>query len=338
MKKDPVDFRQLENYANFMRQVGWKVVSISNLFPEPVKQFGYIYETSDYNLKLLQLHRIEPNINLSKLENFTKQNNIYSLRVGFNITSQDSRCKDLAQTLIKLKFKRIPWCNAPTKTQIISIHGRTMSQLSRSLKPKTRYNINLAKKKNTIVRKFDMAINPPSDKNKKQFWHLVKNSLKNNNILSLSYRQFNQLLSSLKSSAQLFLTLNKNQVTAGVLFIKTRDTLYYTLNGSSDIGKSQFAPTLLVWEGINYASKQSMQYFDFEGIVDERNLELTSTWKGFSNFKQSFLGGPVKYMMPYEKVYSPTMKHKISELAKTITGRRTSLILPSIYPTRVNLF
>lgn len=334
MKPKFVDFRQLENYANFMKHIGWRVIDISNLFSTSTKQFGYLYKIPHLNIKLLQLHRVNPDIDLHKLESFIKKTHIYSLRMGFNVTTQDPNSARLVKALDKLGFKQIPWCNSPTKTLLISLGDHSPNQYLKSLKPKTRYNIRLAKKKKVIVKKFNSGINPPPKDMVKQFWYLVKETSKSNGIPYLSYQQFNCLLKNLKSSAQLFLAQHKNQIIAGVLFIETKKTLYYTLNGSSSMGKRLFAPTLLVWVGINHVSTHSIQNLDFEGIIDERNPELTSTWKGFSRFKQSFLGTPVSYMMPYEKTYS-SVYHKIISI---VVGKHYSQILPSIYPTRVNFF
>jgi lipid II:glycine glycyltransferase (peptidoglycan interpeptide bridge formation enzyme) len=333
MKTKPIDFRQSENYANFMESVGWEVIDLSSMFPKKTKQFGYLYRSPYLKIKHLQIHRVDPNINLNKLEYFAKQNNIYSLRIGFNAT-QKSRPKKLTRSLSELGYEQIPWCNSPTKTLIISSKGRSSRQLLKSLKPKTRYNINLAKKKKINIKKFDLGINKPSKDILKQFWFLVRETLVSNKISHLSYSQFIQLLNSLKSSAQLFVAFHDSKMVAGILFVKTKTTLYYTLNGSTSSGKRLFAPTLLVWKGISYMSKHHIKHLDFEGIVDGRNPELTSTWGGFSRFKQSFSGVSVNYIMPYQKTY-PSIHHKIM---KAIIGKDYSYVLPSIYPTRVHFF
>lgn len=322
-----------------MNKVGWTVEDISELFPDKVRHFGYIHKIPYFNLKFLQLHRINPNINLSKYENFVRNNKIYITRVDFNVTTQNPIHDKLEKLLESHSFKQVPWCNSPTKTLVIDLKKHSINQLYNSLKHKTRYNINKSIKLGVILKKYNLARHRPSRNETRQFWKLVKETLSANSLPSLSLDQFILLLNNLKSNAVLFLAFSKNnkRINAGVLYIKTNNTLYYTLNGSTDLGKKLFSPTLLVWEGIKYSHEKFLDYFDFEGIYDERNTQLTSSWKGFSKFKQSFPGTPIEYMLPYQKVHL-TRYEKINSIIKIITNKYSRRVYPSVYPTIANIF
>jgi lipid II:glycine glycyltransferase (peptidoglycan interpeptide bridge formation enzyme) len=63
---------------------------------------------------------------------------------------------------------------------------------------------------------------------------------------------------------------------------------FYWHNGSLDIGKKLFAPTLCIWEAILECKRRRLKVFDFEGLYDERFPNKNTSWKGFSRFKLGF--------------------------------------------------
>jgi lipid II:glycine glycyltransferase (peptidoglycan interpeptide bridge formation enzyme) len=92
------------------------------------------------------------------------------------------------------------------------------------------------------------------------------------------------------------------------MFLQTKDIFHYWHNGSTKEGRSLFAPTLVIVEGIKLGQKLGCKMFEFEGIYDERFKDQTKRWKGFTKFKEGFNGEKVIYTWPYIKFYSPVFK------------------------------
>lgn len=71
---------------------------------------------------------------------------------------------------------------------------------------------------------------------------------------------------------------------SGTMFVYDENTCYYLLAGTDPQHRSSGANSLLVWEGIRFASKMS-KCFDFEGSMIE----------GIENFVRQFGGEPIVY-------------------------------------------
>jgi len=87
----------------------------------------------------------------------------------------------------------------------------------------------------------------------------------------------------------------KNEVIGGIFLIYWNHIAYYWIAGALKEGKKQFAPTLLVWEGILASKKAGMKQFDFVGAWDERIPNKNQEWHGFTKFKEGFGGDSLYY-------------------------------------------
>lgn len=83
---------------------------------------------------------------------------------------------------------------------------------------------------------------------------------------------------------------------AGILLLFYDQIAYYWFASSLPLGKKLFAPTLLVWEALKLSKKRGCQVFDFEGIYDERFPKASSSWRGFTKFKEGFGGKKIVYI------------------------------------------
>jgi lipid II:glycine glycyltransferase (peptidoglycan interpeptide bridge formation enzyme) len=101
---------------------------------------------------------------------------------------------------------------------------------------------------------------------------------------------------------------SENPMLAAALFLFTRDICHYWHNGSTPEGRSLFAPTLIITEGIKLAQEKGCKIFEFEGIYDERFPDQTKRWKGFTKFKEGFGPEKIVFVRPYIKYFSPVFK------------------------------
>lgn len=94
---------------------------------------------------------------------------------------------------------------------------------------------------------------------------------------------------------KIFLAKKDEKIIAGVLMILWQNRAHYWIAGATHEGKKLSAPSLLVWQAIEYAQKNKMDYFDFLGVWDERLPKENMEWKGFTKFKEGFGGEPLYY-------------------------------------------
>lgn len=93
----------------------------------------------------------------------------------------------------------------------------------------------------------------------------------------------------------ILLASHNGSCVAGVLLLFWEDVAYYWIAGATKQGKKLFAPTLLVWEALQYSKKRGAKQFDFVGVWDERMPKQNTVWKGFTKFKEGFGGKELYY-------------------------------------------
>lgn len=103
----------------------------------------------------------------------------------------------------------------------------------------------------------------------------------------------------------LFKALKDNKVQAMAVVAYYGDSAYY-LHGASTAGSSSVGYSLQ-WEAIKEAKKRGMSYYNFWGVVKDKNFHPGHPWYGFSLFKKGFGGFKYSYLraqdLPYTNKY-----------------------------------
>lgn len=165
------------------------------------------------------------------------------------------------------------------------------------MKPKSRYNINLAQRKKVEVwegGRQDLIV----------FWKLILETSKRNNFRLHPQDYYFKMWEHLSpTNLKLMLAKVNGEVVAGMLLTLYSDTATYLHGGSTSRFKEAMAPYLLHWEAIKLAKKSGLKFYDFGGIAP-KGAENHS-WAGISRFKKSFGGFEVNYPGSFDLVYSP---------------------------------
>ena len=111
-----------------------------------------------------------------------------------------------------------------------------------------------------------------------------------------------------KSSSLLYAKDNEGNIHSGTLLLYDNKVCYYLLVGTDPKYRSSGANTLLIWEGIKFASQVSKS-FDFEGSMIE----------GIENFYRQFGGKPVVY-------YEIRKQHFFLEIYELLKPKIKSII------------
>lgn len=320
-----IDIRQSRKYAKFMKSCGWKIIPYLNP-PTKKKQYMYIWEVKVLNSAIVRLHRVNHPIPFSRVEKTLKRYSFAHVRIEPNILT-GRKSKKTEELFAKYHYRVSDWSHFPTVTLTINL-SLSEKNLLGNMKPKTRYNIRLAERKGTIVKFFEGSALKPDSTALKSFYKILKETEKRKVLPIYPFEWLIKIFDSFGRNSTLALGYYEKEPVAGTLFLNDNKILFYCLNGSTKLGRKFHVPTYLIWEAMRYAKSLGVHYLDFDGVYDERLSESTSTWLGFTKFKNSFGGKAKKYLLPYEKVH--TRNHKIvSDAPLRIL---TPEFLPSLYP------
>jgi lipid II:glycine glycyltransferase (peptidoglycan interpeptide bridge formation enzyme) len=301
------DLRQSPNHAKFLKSMGW-IVETKNGVNYFIKKFPIVGSfikiqrpkeiDFEYIQRLKKEHRafqiiIEPSLSSSDSPRFRPFGQ-YSARTGptedHTAISVPKNNHDLFYTH---GFKECKSPFLPSKTIFIDL-TKSEKTLLKEMHQKTRYNIKIAKRNKVEILKskdIEMFIN---------FWHICHQK----RLLFLNQKkQMREIYKAFVNNADILFAFKDDFPVAALLILHHDKVGYYMYAASDDEGRSLFAPTLLTWEGIRLSKKRESNYFDFEGIYDNR-FPIES-WKGFTKFKKGFGGEEIEFPVCYMKYYLP---------------------------------
>jgi peptidoglycan pentaglycine glycine transferase (the first glycine) len=174
----------------------------------------------------------------------------------------------------------------------------TEEQILAGMKPKTRYNINLASRKGVKVRE-------ASPKEIIEVYKLLLETAGRNNFRLHPQNYYLHMWEHLAPDNLRVLIAEYNGKPLAAMFLTLfGTTAIYLHGGSSQAMKETMAPYLLHWEAIKIAKSLGYKYYDFGGIAPE-GAGNDHSWSGISRFKRSFGGFEVTYPGSFEIIFSP---------------------------------
>ncbi|MBX4187980.1 MAG: peptidoglycan bridge formation glycyltransferase FemA/FemB family protein [Candidatus Doudnabacteria bacterium] len=182
----------------------------------------------------------------------------------------------------------------PKENWMIGLEG-SEEELLTAMKPKHRYNINLATKKGVKVREAtkDDFLN---------VWALLLETAARGKFRLHPQNYYLQMWETLGSEyLKVFIAELDGQALACSLVTFFGHTATYLHGGSSDKNKQFMAPYLLHWEAMRTAKHLSYFNYDLGGYTSDEN----HPWAGISRFKKGFGGFEVKYPGTFDMVLSP---------------------------------
>ncbi len=193
----------------------------------------------------------------------------------------------------------VNWPAAPKATQpkenwVVGLEG-SEQELLVTMKPKHRYNLNLAAKKGVTVR----------EATKNDFlsvWKLLMETAARAKIRLHSQNYYLQMWETLAPNhLKVFIAELNGEPLACALVSLYGHTATYLHGGSSDRNKQVMAPFLLHWEAMKSVKQLGYYNYDMGGYSSDPNHE----WAGISRFKRGFGGFEVRYPGTFDVVLSP---------------------------------
>lgn len=257
-----------------MKSLGWRVEHLGQSFAfiRPFSLFG----------SFIKIQRINLPIYFDEIETLRQEHRAFKTQISPFISTSE---KKIESEFLKHHYRVDFSPNTPTKTIQVDLRSSLDTIFScfteskrRATRRAIRYGISIRETDN-----IDSFIKIRAQKFF-PFGFLMKKEI--DCLWKLFY----------PNNAKLLLAYDSHDVpVSGILLLHFDGVSYYWHAASTSIGKKSFAPTLLVWEALKLSKTLGLHMFDFEGVYDERFSSVTSSWKGFTRFKQGFGGKEVDY-------------------------------------------
>ncbi len=179
----------------------------------------------------------------------------------------------------------------PAKTLILDL-TKSEAELLGAMQQKTRYNINLAKKKG-------VKIVESSESRFEDFWSLLDQTSGRDKFRPHGRSYYQAMVEPYADNpVKLFFAEYKGKPIATALVCFFSDTATYIHGGSANEDRNVMAPYLLQWHAIKLAKASGQKYYDFHGINEAK-------WPGVTRFKMGFGGNEVNYPGTFDLIYDP---------------------------------
>jgi len=181
----------------------------------------------------------------------------------------------------------------PRKTQIIDL-SKSEDELLSDMKQKTRYNINLARKKNIEI------FSSKKEEYRKEFLKLIKETARRDKFYIHSYDYYLKMLDILddeRVKSELILAKYNGKIISANIIIFYNKTATYLHGASSNEYRNLMAPYLVHFYTMIEAKKRGFLFYDLWGIDEKK-------WPSLTRFKNGFGGEEVEYVSGYDLVFN----------------------------------
>jgi len=189
-----------------------------------------------------------------------------------------------------------------TKYNFLVDLTQSEDQLLSAMHQKTRYNINIAKKKGVEV------YESTKDSDFEIYLKLYFETTKRQKYFGHTPHYHKLLWQTLKPADMARILIGKYEgkpLVAWMLF-NFHDTLYYPYGGSSTEHKEFMASNLVAWEAIRLGKKMEFKTLDMWGALSPDANE-SDAWYGFHRFKAGYGPKHVEYVGTFDLVLKPQL-------------------------------
>ena len=194
----------------------------------------------------------------------------------------------------------------PRSTLVIDLQG-SEDEIFNRMKPKTRYNIRLAGRKEVLVHPSDdienfhkvMAVT-----SQRQAFH----------VHSLGYYRRAYELFHARGLCELLVADFQGQTLAALMVFGHGKSAYYLYGASSDVERNRKPTYPLQWEAVRWAHTRGFSEYDMWGIpddaredMDDEDLEREDGLWGVYRFKRGFGGSIKRAFRTLDRVYNPLL-------------------------------
>ncbi len=211
--------------------------------------------------------------------------------------------------LAQLGLKPAPFSVQPRRTIWVNLDVDEEVDILAAMKPKTRYNIGLARRRGVTVRAGGVEDAPV-------FYRLLR-ATATRDAFSIHtpgyYRDFLRLFAQGEEApARLLIAEYQQTPLAGLIVTAVGERAIYLYGASGDQHRELMPTYLLQWEAMLWARRRGCKTYDLWGIPDEDEATLEANFEqrsdglwGVYRFKRGFGGQVVRYIGAWVYVRSP---------------------------------
>ncbi len=271
-----VDLRQSDLYAHYQELRDWEVSEVFDKKGKAVQVF--IKHMPVVKVSVLKCQRFERVPDWSLFKKFKKKN-----RVVYTVLEPLGGSRENYQ---REGYKVNKNSYLPTQTVVISLN-KERDCLWNDLSKDARKTINDSR---VEIRKLD------GKAERNDFWKKWNSESK---IITPSWKSFQDLIESFDKNMWLMGAFLDKEMVAGTIVLIAERRAYYYYAWTSLRGREAGGQYKLVWESILRLKKEDVEFFDLEGVEDERWPR--KSWRGFSRFKSKFGGEKVSFLGSFSK-------------------------------------
>lgn len=284
-------FLQSKSWAEVREKQGWKHVQIgeSSLLIKPLFsswKMGYMPQVD------------LTKVNWEELKSVAKQHNLIHVHLDpHNTVSEYQLPREIKQRFHLVKTAEVYYRH----TTVLNL-SLPSEELLAKMKPKTRYNLNLARKKGVSVTISDQ------DEDFNIFLKLFFATVKRQNYFGRTPLYYQQIWETLKPQGKVKIALSwyeDKPLNAWMLYIDD-GVIYYPYGGSSEENREVMATYALVWGIVEWGKQNGYQWFDLWGTLGPNPVESSPQF-GFHRFKVGFNGEMIDYLPAYDMVINTPM-------------------------------
>lgn len=230
------------------------------------------------------------------VKQIAKKYNAFIFRMDPDIPDEDYSFKETMKAL-GYKSKGSRKTIQPKFVYRLDIKGKTEEELLKSFKSKTRYNINLAMRKNVKIKcvtEKDIAV----------FYEILSCTAKRDHFCLRNIAYYERILNSMGAEhAKLFIAECENEPVAAAMAVFYGNKAWYLYGGSTDKYRNYMPTYLLQWEMIKWARSKQCDIYDFGGISGYQNEN--HPMYGVYRFKSGFKGDIISFTDEFYMVFKP---------------------------------
>ena len=278
------DIRQSDSWAKYLTSVGWKTIRTSSGILIAVKKVFF------FSLIKIQKPESVSKEDLGEIESICKKERYFLIKFE-PFVGQDERL------LVNAGYSRSNTPLSVTSTMYIDLE-KDEKELWDKLSHSARYSINRSRREGSKVRYYE---NPTEDA-LRNFYKVFLETAKRQKFYQLPFSEVLSRSRSFGRRSYLVLAYDKSgEICSGKLFLANKELVLYSLGGTSEAARKTKIGYELLWQSILYLKGLGYKALDLEGMDDKRFPFFTSSWGGFSYFKEKFGGTIVRFPPPYVK-------------------------------------
>ncbi len=295
------DLRQSNEWAKYIRKIGWRVEETRKQENKKTKIFIRKLPLIGSVVKIQRPVVVPP---IEELDRVARKHR--ALFVKLEPSVETGHAPSLQK--IGKHFEEDTWTLLPTRTIHIDLSPSRKDILANFSKD-ARYSIRRARRNGVSVHPETSSeiLRSAQDDGLRTFYKLLKETGGRKKFYVAPFTHLKAKVEAFQSKSALILAHHDGKPIAGALILFHGSVAYYHHAAASPKGRELLAAYPIVWEAIKLAKERGCHTFDLEGIYDQR-YKVCRRLKSLSVFKRKFGGEEVTFPGSFVRYYNPLLK------------------------------